>query len=83
MSRVVDAMLGHLSRSGFDREYGRKMVHELERAGLEHVLARMDDPDTVFLSPPLIAAWGRRPEARGWRRDGRADDRGERRRAVH
>jgi SAM-dependent methyltransferase len=100
-SRAIGAMLDHLSRSGFDRQYGRKLVHELERAGLEHVgaagrahvyrggspaagflrlsleslapaldaltpedrqraLATIDDAGTVFLSAPMIAAWGRR-----------------------
>jgi SAM-dependent methyltransferase len=107
VQRACDAMLGLLSRSGFDGQYGRKLVHELERAGLEHlgaagrqrvyrggtsgsaflrlsfeslspalleggeltqddldrVLARIDDPQALFLSPPMIAAWGRRPRA--------------------
>jgi SAM-dependent methyltransferase len=105
VTRVVDAMLDLLSRSGFDRMYGRKLVRELELAGFEQVaasgrlhvyrggspgaeflrlsleslrgallesggvteqdletaLARIDDAGTVFLTAPMIAAWGRKP----------------------
>jgi hypothetical protein len=94
-----------MSRSGFDPEYGRKLVHALEGAGLERVraegrvrvyrgaspgaaflalslealapalvnsgeltkeelhraLATMNDPGTVLVSPPMIAAWGLKP----------------------
>jgi SAM-dependent methyltransferase len=105
VQRAVEAELDLLTRSGFDRHYGRKLVHELETAGLEDVgaagrlhvyrgassrtaflrltleslapalleagdltrrdvdeaFARLDDPGTVFLSAPMIAAWGRTP----------------------
>jgi SAM-dependent methyltransferase len=101
--RAIQAKLGLLTRSGFDRHYGRKLVHELKTAGLveigaagrQHVdrgatpataflrltlqslapgllaagdltphdlddaLATLDDPDTAFLSAPMITAWGR------------------------
>ena len=53
---AIDAMLAHLTRSGFDREYGRKLVHELEQAGLEQVAAggrlhayRGGSPEAAFL----------------------------------
>jgi len=102
---AFNSAMEFMSRSGFDPYYGRRLVHELERVGLEdvradgrvrvqrggspevtflrlslqtlaagaiasgelrrddleHVLTRLDDPDTVFLSAPMIAAWGRRP----------------------
>jgi SAM-dependent methyltransferase len=105
--RAIEAMLGMLSRSGYDRDYGRKLIRALEGAGLAEVraegrvrvfrggspgvemlrlsieslapalvesgqlahddveaaLARLADPDTVFVSPPMIAAWGMRPPA--------------------
>jgi SAM-dependent methyltransferase len=103
VERVIEAELDLLTRSGFDRHYGRKLARELESAGLEDVgvdgrlhvyrgaspatafyrltleslapallesgdltpaeigqaLATLDDRGTVFLSPPMIAAWGR------------------------
>ena len=103
--RVTDAVLGFMSKAGFDPEYGPKLVHELEAVGLEAVeaagrarvyrggspgtaftrlsldalrdalvaaealteeeieqaLARVDDPEIVFTSPLMIAAWGRKP----------------------
>jgi SAM-dependent methyltransferase len=97
---VVDAVLSLMRSAGYDPTYGRKLVHELERAGLEEVaadgrigvyrggtssqafvrltiesvaerltgstsqreisiaLAALDDPRTVFLTPPMIAARG-------------------------
>ena len=102
---AIDSVMDFMSRSGFDRYYGRRLMHELDRAGLadvradgrqrvhrggdstvaflrlsletiargaiasgellsgdvEHALAKLDDPDTVFLSAPMVAAWGRRP----------------------
>jgi SAM-dependent methyltransferase len=105
MQRVIDGVNRFLSRSGFDALYGRRVVHELLRLGLQDVgaegrmrvyrgrspdaafarlslqslsadalsrgdlmpddlelaYARLDDPDTVFLSASMIAAWGRRP----------------------
>jgi SAM-dependent methyltransferase len=105
MRRVIDGVARYLARSGFDAHYGRRMVHELQRAGLddvgaegrarvfrgastaaaflrltldslpsalrehgdvaaedlEHAYARLDDPDAVFVSAAMIAAWGRRP----------------------
>ncbi|MQA72745.1 MAG: methyltransferase domain-containing protein [Solirubrobacterales bacterium] len=104
--RVIDRALDLMSRSGFDPQCGRKLVPELERAGLEevsadgrlrvyrggspatafvrlslealtpslldsgavtlseleHALATIDDPDTVFLSAAMIAARGRKPD---------------------
>lgn len=103
--RVTDAVLGFMEKAGFDGEYGRKLVHELEDVGLEAVeasgrarvyrggtpgtafirlsleslrgalieagrlteddveaaLAAIDDPANVFVSPLMIAAWGRKP----------------------
>jgi SAM-dependent methyltransferase len=103
--RVTDAVLGFMSSAGFDPECGRKLVHELEAAGLQDVgaegrarvyrggspgtafmklsleslrgalaeagalseadagaaLAAVDDPSNVFVSPLMIAAWGRKP----------------------
>jgi SAM-dependent methyltransferase len=35
--RVTEAVLNFMSRSGYDAYSGRKLVHELERAGLEEV----------------------------------------------
>ena len=101
---VIDGIARFLSRAGSDAWYGRRLMHELERAGLQHVaadgrirvyrggtvattymrlnveslsagllqsgelmpddlvemLAALDDPDRVFLTP-MIAAWGRKP----------------------
>lgn len=103
--RVLEAVLGFMSRSGFDPHYGRKLLDELEAVGLEEVdaearvrvyrgggpdtafsrlsleslraalvgeglvsddeveraLAGLDDPANTFLSPAMVAAWGRRP----------------------
>lgn len=103
--RVGHAVIGFMSGVGFDGEYGRKLVHELEDVGLEEVradgrarlyrggtagtafirlsleslrpqlietgtlneddvraaLALLDDPANVFVSPLMIAAWGRTP----------------------
>ena len=39
LERVTDAVLGFMERAGFDPEYGRKLVHEMEDAGLETVEA--------------------------------------------
>jgi SAM-dependent methyltransferase len=105
MRRVIDGVAGHLARSGFDAQYGRRMVHDLRWAGLddvgaegrarvfrgassaaaflrltlnslqsallehgdvagddlEHAYRRLDDPDAVFVTAAMIAAWGRRP----------------------
>jgi SAM-dependent methyltransferase len=105
LERVTDAVLGFMSRAGFDPECGRKLVHELEGMGLEDVdadgrarvyrggspgtafmrlsleslreplveeglltdgdieaaLAAANDPANVFVSPLMIAAWGRKP----------------------
>jgi SAM-dependent methyltransferase len=105
--RAIEAMLGMMSRSGYDRDYGRKLIRALEDAGLAEVraegrlrvfrggspgvemlrlsieslapalvevgelanedveaaMARFADPDTVFVSPPMIAAWGLKPGA--------------------
>lgn len=105
--RVIEAMLSMLSRSGYDRDYGRKLVRALEGAGLAEVraegrvrvfrggspgvemlrlsieslapalvesgdlanedieaaMARLADPGTVFVTPPMIAAWGMKPPA--------------------
>ena len=41
---VIDAVLDFMSRSGFDPELGRKLTHELERAGLEEVGAEGSVP---------------------------------------
>ncbi len=46
MRRVVDGVNRHLSRSGFDAQYGRRMVHELRRVGLHDVGA--DGRSRVF-----------------------------------
>jgi SAM-dependent methyltransferase len=103
--RTMDAVLAVMSNAGFDREYGRKLVHDLENAGLEDVAADartrigrgggalatffalslrslrsyvieagalsepeidqvmglLEDADTVFFSPLMVAAWGRKP----------------------
>jgi SAM-dependent methyltransferase len=103
--RALDGIWRCLSRTGFDGAYGRRAVHDLQRAGLEDVAAegrtrvyrgatsqalfvrltieslsaamldggdvtpedvaraceRLEDPDAVFLTPVMIAAWGRRP----------------------
>jgi SAM-dependent methyltransferase len=105
LDRVTDAVLGFMSKAGFDPEYGRSLVHELEDVGLQDVgadgrariypgggpgtafmrlsleslrgalieagaltdadveqaLALVDDPANVFISPLMIAAWGRKP----------------------
>ena len=94
-----------MSKAGFDPEYGRKLVHELEDVGprgrrrrrprpgllgrhpgtafirlsleslsgalveagalseddIDAALALVDDPANVFVSPLMIAAWGRKP----------------------
>jgi SAM-dependent methyltransferase len=34
---ALDALAGFMSRSGYDPHYGRKLVHELDRAGLQDV----------------------------------------------
>jgi SAM-dependent methyltransferase len=46
---------------------------DLTQPDLDHALAKLDDPDTVFLSAPMIAAWGRNPSrtTRNTRRPGR------------
>jgi SAM-dependent methyltransferase len=103
--RITAAVIEFMSRAGFDSEYGRKLVHELESVGLEDVdadgrarisrggtpgtafirlslealregivgaglltneeveagLAAVDDPANVFISPLMVAGWGRRP----------------------
>lgn len=105
MTAVTDAILGFMSKSGFDPLYGRRMLDELEAVGLEEAgaegrsrvyrggspgtafarlsleslrgalvdeglvteeqvetaLANVNDPANTFISPTLIAAWGRRP----------------------
>jgi SAM-dependent methyltransferase len=105
MQRITDAVIEFMSRAGFDAEYGRKLVHELEDVGLQDVgadgrariyrggssgtafiklsleslgpalieagmltqedvdatLAAVDDPANVYVSPLMVAAWGRRP----------------------
>jgi SAM-dependent methyltransferase len=106
--RAWEAVLGLMSNAGFDREYGRRLVHELESAGLEDVaadararvargggswaaffrlsldslrprlieagalsepeiddaVALLEDPELVFVSPLMVAAWGRKPRPR-------------------
>jgi hypothetical protein len=37
---------------------------ELTLPDIEHALATIDDPNRVFLSAPMIAAWGCRPARR-------------------
>jgi SAM-dependent methyltransferase len=37
MTQVMNGVMAVMSRSGYDRHCGRKLVHELERAGLEDV----------------------------------------------
>ena len=108
LERAIEAELGLLTRSGFDRHYGRKLAHELETSGLVDIgavghvhiargagpataflrltleslapallaagdltqrdvdlaLANVDDPDTAFLSAPMITAWGRNHQPR-------------------
>lgn len=103
--RTVEGILVYLSRSGFDPLLGRKLVHELESAGLEDVgadgrvrvyrgaspgvafnqlsfetlgrpaveaglvveadleraIEQTRDPGNVYVSAPMIAAWGRKP----------------------
>ena len=105
MREVMHAVTRFMSRAGYDADFGRRLVHELEGAGLrdvradgrvrvyrgaspsttflrlsfesmgaallssgelmqedlDWVLATLDDPDTVFLTP-MIAAWGRKPQ---------------------
>ncbi len=105
MRRVTDAVLGFMSRAGFDPLYGRKLIDELEAVGVEGVeaegrvrvyrggtagtafsrlslqslrptlveegllaeedaseaLAGLEDAGNTFLSPTMVAAWGRRP----------------------
>lgn len=38
---------------------------DLTQPDLDHALAKLDDPSTVFLSAPMIAAWGRKPSQPG------------------
>ena len=101
MREVMHAVTRFMSRAGYDADFGRRRVHELEGAGLlgrarrwararvpgaspsttflrlsfesmgaallssgelmqedlDWLLATLDDPDTVFLTP-MIAAWG-------------------------
>jgi SAM-dependent methyltransferase len=56
MQRVTDAVLAFMSQAGFDPEYGRKLVHELESVGLTDVGAdgrarvyRGGSPGTAFM----------------------------------
>jgi SAM-dependent methyltransferase len=102
--RITEVVIEFMSRAGFDSEYGRKLVHELEAVGLQDVdargrarvyrggtpgtafirlslealrdrivaagqladeeieegLAAVDDPGNVFVSPLMVAAWGRK-----------------------
>jgi SAM-dependent methyltransferase len=68
--RVTEAVLGFMARAGFDPQFGRKLIHELEAVGLEGVDAdgrvrayRGGGPGTAFaklslesLSPALLEA---------------------------
>jgi SAM-dependent methyltransferase len=65
MERVTDAVLEFMSKAGFDPEYGRKLVHELEAAGLEQVDAdarariyRGGTPGTAFVRLSLESLRG-------------------------
>ena len=56
MRQVFDAVARFMSRAGYDAAYGRRLVHELERAGLDDVAAdgrvrvyRGASPATTFL----------------------------------
>jgi SAM-dependent methyltransferase len=60
--RAVDCLRRVMSRSGFDPEYGRKLVHVMESAGLEQVRAegrvrvyRGGSPGAAFLALSLEA----------------------------
>jgi SAM-dependent methyltransferase len=103
--RTGRALLGVMSDAGFDPQYGRKLVHELDRVGLAEVAARgrsgvypgghiageflrlsieqlgpvlidsaglgeadvaraleaLGDPANILVTPPMVAAWGRKP----------------------
>jgi SAM-dependent methyltransferase len=107
LDRTTEAVTGFMAKAGFDPEYGRKLVHELQDVGLERVdadararvyrggepgsafirlsleslrpamveagalsedeieaaLALVGDPANVFISPLMVAGWGRRPAA--------------------
>jgi hypothetical protein len=107
LDRTTEAVTGFMAKAGFDPEYGRKLVHELEDVGLERVaadararvyrggepgsafirlsleslrpalieagalsddeietaLALVGDPANVFISPLMVAGWGRMPAA--------------------
>jgi SAM-dependent methyltransferase len=106
--RVTDAVIGFMSKAGFDPEYGPKLIHEFEDVGLEDTgadararvyrggepgtafmrlsleslrgalveagmltdeevataLSLIDDPGNVYVSPLMVAAWGRKPGPR-------------------
>jgi SAM-dependent methyltransferase len=105
LERVTEVVLDFMAKAGFDSEYGRKLIRELESVGLEDVnaegrarvsrggtpgmafmrlsleslrgalveagalsdeeieraLTLVEDPDSLFVSPLMIAAWGRKP----------------------
>ena len=48
---MTDAVLDFMSKAGFDAEYGRKLVHELEDVGLEDVAPTAACASTRAASP--------------------------------
>jgi SAM-dependent methyltransferase len=65
LERVTDAVLDFMSKAGFDPEYGRRLVHELEGVGLEDVAAdgrariyRGGSPGTAFIRLSLESLSG-------------------------
>jgi SAM-dependent methyltransferase len=67
---ALDALAGFMSRSGYDPYFGRKLVHELERVGLEDVAAegrlgvyRGASPAADFLGLSLESVGGAMVEA--------------------
>jgi SAM-dependent methyltransferase len=70
LERVSDAVIDFMSKAGFDAEYGRKLVHELEDVGLEDVWAdgrarlyQGGSPGTAFIRLSLESLSGSLIEA--------------------